>query len=157
MKEVVSGYVGLRAHAIWVHELAELPVARGQRGLWQAQRMGVVRLTRCQPESAARQRGSTQAWKNDTIFTSCICFIYVKSQQPQIGHFLASRKPAQTINRMCLTCNPMFFSDMYSFPLWIFNTTFVWSLQKYLTGSNQVLNSVSCSSESFIGLPALCL
>lgn len=28
------------------------------------------------------------------------------TQKPQNGHFLASRKPARTINRMCLTCRP---------------------------------------------------
>lgn len=33
------------------------------------------------------------------------------SQQPQKGHFLASRKPARTINRMCLTCSPNQFSQ----------------------------------------------
>lgn len=30
-------------------------------------------------------------------------------QQPQKGHFLASRKPAWTINRVCLTCSAVFF------------------------------------------------
>lgn len=133
MKGLVFSYIGLSTHAI--HKLAKLPLACGQRALWQAQWMGVVRLTQCQAHSAARLYGSTQAWKNDTFFFffhKPHLFYIRHSQQPQRRHFLASRKPAWTINRMCLTCSPMFFfSVAYSFLFWIFNTTFVWRLQKY--------------------------
>ena len=91
--------VGKTARNAWAEEL------------WRARRMGVVPLTRCQPQPVARHRGSAQAWKNDTFFTSRICFTYVTgSQQPQKGRFLAGRKLARTINRVSLTCSPDRFS-----------------------------------------------
>lgn len=73
------------------------------------------------------------------------------SQQPQRRHFLASRKPAWTINRMCLTCSPMFFFQ------WRILSCFGFLILHLCEGYKniQVLNHVSCSSERFIGLPAL--
>lgn len=116
-------------------------LSAGADRVWQAQWMGVVRLTQCQPHSAPGTVGQCSHGKKRHFFYKPHLFYILRhSQQPQKGQFLASRKPALTRNRMCLTCGPMFFSGMYSFPLWIFNTTFVGSLQKYLTGLKQVFN-----------------
>lgn len=152
MKGLVFSYIGLSTHAI--HKLAKLPLACGQRALWQAQWMGVVRLTQCQAHSAARLYGSTQAWKNDTFFFffhKPHLFYIRHSQQPQRRHFLASRKPAWTINRMCLTCSPMFFFQSRILSCFGFLILHLCEGYKNI----QVLNHVSCSSERFIGLPAL--
>lgn len=72
------------------------------------------------------------------------------SQQPQKRHFLASRKPAWTINRMCLTCSPIFFQ---SHILSCFGFLILHLCEGYK--NIQVLNHVPCSSERFIGLPSL--
>lgn len=76
-------------------------------------------LNQCQPQSAARHVRSKRAWKNYTFFTSRIWFTYVIPNNLKKGRFLANRKPAQTINRMCLTVRPNQFSQMCSFLMWI--------------------------------------
>lgn len=57
-------------------------------------------------------------------------FYICHTRQPQKEHFLASRKPAQAINRMCLTCSPTTFLRDVCFPLVDFNTIFVSSFKK---------------------------
>lgn len=79
-------------------------------------------------------------------------FYKCHTQRPQEERFLAGRKADRTINRMRLTCSPL---RHVFFPLVHFNTTFVQSLQKYLTGLHQAISHVSCCSAKFIGLPAL--
>lgn len=100
------------------------------------------------PSSICCQAPWVNSGTENFFFTKPHLFYIHHSQRPQKRHFLASRKPTRTINRMCLTCSP---SHVF-FPLLDFNTAFVWRIQKYLTGLNQVLNHVSCSLETWPGL-----
>jgi len=102
-------------HTSWQSYLLSV----GSEGFGWFRWMGVVPLTRCQPQSAAKHLRSTRALKNDTFFTSSICFTYVIPDNLKKERFLVSRKPAQTINRMCFTWSLKQFSDMYSLYLWI--------------------------------------
>lgn len=80
------------------------------------------------------------------------------SQQPQKGRFLARRKPARTINRMCLTCSPDQFSQTCILsPCGILILHLCEAYKNIWLAHSKVLNGVSCSSERFIGQPALCL
>lgn len=144
MKGLVSCYIRLSAHAI--HKLAKIPFSAWAEGVL-ADAVNGSCPTNPLPTSFWCTVGQPMHGKTTLFFffTSRICFTYVIVSNLKKDIFWQGANQLR-LEIECLTCSPMFFfvfflSNVF-FPLGGF--LILHFQQKYLTGLNQVLNSVSC-------------